>query len=119
MAHRIIVIAIITMLSTVSAAQVIYGTPTAWFAGTSCPATWVALTPSETQPADPARYVVTAANGAQFQMLDAAVERAFTVSGVLNQAALDAALAAGIALHRVEGRAARIRCSWRPVGGQP
>ena len=78
-ADRIIAIPVIDDAGEVRAlrlGRVIHGAADVrWFAVKGSPHNrWVALVPSETQLADAARHVPTAANGAQFQMLGAAVE---------------------------------------------
>ena len=100
--------------------QVVSDDATAWFHGATCPATWATLTPPETRPAQPDRYPVRRPTGdAPLVWSRAAVESAWTVNGTLQQAALDAALASGAVVSIRPGRAAQVRCAWRPLGGSP
>ena len=103
-----------------SGAQVVSDAPAAWFNGATCPANWATFTPTETRPAQPDIYRVRRpTGGAPMLWSRAAVERAWTVNGTLQQAALDAALASGAVVSLRPGRAAQIRCAWRPLGGSP
>ena len=101
-------------------AQIIYDAPAAWFTGATCPANWATLTPTETRPAQPDHYRVRRpTGGAPMTWTRAAVEIAWTVDGTLDTAALDAALVSGAVVALQPGRAAEIRCVWRPLGGTP
>ena len=44
---------------------------------------------------------------------------AWTVNGVLQQTALTTALTSGEVVSRRPGQSAQVRCTWRPVGGNP
>ena len=103
-----------------AAAQVVYDDTAAWFNGATCPANWTALTPTETRPAQPDLYRVRRpTGGAPMLWSRAAVESAWTVNGTLNTAALDAAVVSGAVVSLRPGRAAQVRCAWRPLGGSP
>ena len=102
--------------------QVIYdGTPAlVWFSGTTCPARWTPLAPNQTRPAGPDTYTLRRPDGGPRIVLSlAALQNAWTVNGVLQQTALTAALASGAVVSRREGQSAQVRCTWRPIGGQP
>ena len=103
---RIYAVALIALLAVVAttSAQVVYDNPRAWFTGATCPANWAALTPT---------------GGPAMTWSRAAVESAWTVNGTLDVAALDAALADGSVVSLRPGRAAQVRCAWRPLGGTP
>ena len=120
---RIFVAVLIALVTAApAAAQVIYDAAPAgvWFISTTCPANWATFTPTETRPAQPDIYRVRRpTGGAPMLWSRAAVERAWTVNGTLQQAALDAALASGAVVSLRPGRAAQIRCAWRPLGGSP
>ena len=111
-----IMLAVVVLMAAAASAQIVQpdGPVTAWVSGQTCPAGWALMVPSQTRPADPERYLVTSPNAL---MNRAAVEYSFTVAGVLNQTALDAAIAAGTIRVR-SGRPATVRCRWRPVGGE-
>ena len=103
-------------------AQVVYDSAPAlvWFTSTACPASWAALTPTETRPALPDTYRVRRPGGGPAMLWSrAAVESAFSVNGALDTQALDAALASGAVVSLQPGRPPQIRCSWRPIGGSP
>ena len=119
---RIYAVALIALLAVVAttSAQVVYDNPRAWFTGATCPANWAALTPTETRPAPPDTYRVRRPTGGPAMTWSrAAVESAWTVNGTLDVAALDAALADGSVVSLRPGRAAQVRCAWRPLGGTP
>ena len=114
------VLIVLLAVATVPATAQVADDAAAWFHGATCPATWVTLTPPVTLPAQPDLYRVRRPTGGPTLTLTrAAVEIAWTVSGVLDTAALDAALADGSVVSLAPGRAAQILCSWRPLGGTP
>ena len=101
-------------------AQVVFDDGAAWFNGAACPANWATFTPPSLRAAQPDLYRVRRpTGGAPMLWTLAAVERAWTVNGTLQQAALDTALASGAVVSLRPGRAAQIRCNWRPLGGSP
>ena len=100
--------------------QLIYDTPTAWFYGTTCPALWVPVTPNQSRPATPDTYTLRRPNGGpQIVLSLAALQNAWTVNGVIQQTELTAALTSGAVVSLLQGQSAQVRCTWRPVGGQP
>ena len=103
------------LMATAAGAQVVHsgGPVTDWFPGQTCPATWAAMVPAETRPPAPERYRVA---GVRLTMDRSALEYSFTTGGVLDQAALDAAIAAGT-IRVIPGRPEHTRCQWRPIGG--
>ena len=114
------VLIVLLAVATVPATAQVADDAAAWFHGATCPATWVTLTPTETRPAQGDLYLVRRpTGGAPMLWTRAAVERAWTVNGTLQQAALDAALASGAVVSLRPGRAAQVRCAWRPLGGSP
>ena len=117
---RSLMVALVTSLAVPATGQVIYETPAAWFYGTTCPALWEPFTPNQSRPASPDTYTVRRPTGGPLVVLTrAALESAWTVNGVLQQAALTAALTSGAVVSLRQGQSAQVRCTWRPVGGQP
>ena len=115
-----VLIVLLAVATVPAAAQVADADAAAWFHGATCPSTWVTLTPPETLPAQPDLYRVRRPTGGPTLTLTrAALEIAWTVNGALDTDALDAALADGSVVSLAPGRAASIRCSWRPLGGTP
>ena len=114
---KIILVAAVVLMAAAASAQIVQpdGPVTAWVTGQTCPAGWALMVPSQTRPADPERFMVTSPNAL---MNRAALEHSYTVAGVLDLTALDAAIAAGTILVR-PGSPATVRCTWRPVGGTP
>ena len=113
----IVVLVLALLLPMAAGAQIV--SEGRWlFDGAVCPTGWAPLTPSEMTPASPPRYRVALPNGPRITMSTKAVMAAFTIAGTLDQAAFDAAVAAGDIVLFV-GYPAQIRCSWRPVGGTP
>ena len=122
MRYALLALIVLLAVAVPTEAQVVYDTAPAgvWLTAASCPASWAAMTPPQTRPALPDTYrVVRPGGGAPMIWSLAAVRSAWTVDGVLRQAALDAALASGAVVSLRPGRAAQVRCTWRPVGGSP
>lgn len=92
------------------------GSVEVWFSLTACPASWVAA--GETRPAEADLYRLEAVAGAGRRIYfdESALAASYTVAGVLDTAARDAAIADGT-VELIPGRAATILCLWRPTGG--
>ena len=81
----------------------------------ACPTGWVAT--GRANPAGATTYLLSAA-GRTYRLTQGALNRSFTVSGVLDAAARDALIATS-AVTTVPGVAQNIECRWRPAGGSP
>ena len=112
MTKHLIVVAVVFAVAAGAAAQEI---TTGWLVRTSCPTSWVQ---ANTRPARPDTYSVLIVDGYRLSATQAELDSAFTTSGVLDQMARDAAIASGTVQLRA-GAAAAVRCTWRPLGGQP